>query len=49
MELVSGPQLDNYPLVAGYSRQTLFDPEIELLWFAMGLGRFQVLTFANLL
>ncbi|GJQ11559.1 hypothetical protein GpartN1_g3350.t1 [Galdieria partita] len=32
MELVYGPQLDHFPFVAGHSRQTLFDPEVELLW-----------------
>ncbi|GJD05711.1 PAB-dependent poly(A)-specific ribonuclease subunit PAN2 [Galdieria sulphuraria] len=32
MELVSGPLLDQFPFVAGHSRQTLFDPEVELLW-----------------
>eukprot|EP00871_Galdieria_phlegrea_P000028 jgi/Galph1/1025/GphlegSOOS_G5871.1 len=32
MELVSGPQLDNFPILAGPSNRVRFDPEIELLW-----------------
>jgi hypothetical protein len=45
MELVTGPpQDDPFPVIAGYSRQTLFDPQVELLWLEEWIAFYRMPT-----